>query len=110
MMISALQIGDELQARALAKMAWDHRLDEMGGAAWVDGVLQLYGDASPDNDRLITNLLTFGGYASKIDRFRDKLQTEIPQPSDLPGDLGRLAEDDTPATSNPMGMQFGTAG
>lgn len=78
MMVAALQIGDELQARALAKLAWDHRLDELGGSAWVDNVLQPYGDSSPENDRLITNLITFGGQPAKIDRFRDKLQTEIP--------------------------------
>ena len=108
MMQSALAIGDTLQARALAQVAYENRLDSMGGDTWVN-VLEMYGGSNPELDRQITNVLIFSGQPDKIDRFRDKLQTEIPQPSDLHGNLDRLASDDEPSGAHPIGMNFGTA-
>jgi hypothetical protein len=113
MMDSALRIGDLLQAKAIASYAFDHRNDEMGGQTYR-GVLDQYAGHSDGLTRIITNLAVFDGDVgnsgpAKLQRMADKLLTEVPQPHDLPGDLGSLAADDEPATGM-MGMPFGQAG
>jgi hypothetical protein len=108
-MVSALAIGDVLLARAIAQVAYENRLNEMDGEAWVN-VLEAYGGSNTELDRQITNVLIFSGQPDKIDRFRDKLQTEIPQPSDLRGDINRLAQDDAPSDARSMGMPWDAAG
>jgi hypothetical protein len=108
-MVSALAIGDVLLARAIAQVAYDNRLNELDGEAWVN-VLEAYGGSHTELDRQITNVLVFSGLPSKIDRFRDKLSTEIPQPADIRGDLNRLAQDDVPSDARSMGMPWDASG
>jgi hypothetical protein len=112
-MTQALAIGDTLQARALAAVAWEHQQDEMGGRAWND-VLADYSDSSPNVERQMANLVIFSGTGNdKIARFQDKLYTEVPQPSDLPGNLDYLASDaetETAPTAWPVGSELASWG
>ena len=106
-MASALAIGDTLQARALAQLAYKNRNSELGGDAWI-GVMEMYGGSAPAADRVMTNVLAAGGTASKLDRFRDKVATEIQAPPDLQrGSLESIAaDDDGPAAVS--GAVFGS--
>ena len=85
-MAAALAIGDSLQARALAQLAYEHRLDELGADAWI-GVAEMYGGSAPAVDKLMAAVFDVGAEPSKLDKFRDKAATEIAIPSDLHGSL-----------------------
>jgi hypothetical protein len=107
---AALAVGDSLQARALAQLAWDSRNAQDGsGPAWYD-VLETYGSYTDATARHMTNLATFAGAPSKIEKFQDRMQTEIVAPSGLSGNLDRLAADDAPSDARSMGANFGTLG
>ena len=109
-MAEALRIGDDLAAKVLAAYAFDHRNDELGSGAFR-GILNAYADSSPENTRLITNVATFDinsgtSGKAKLQRLQDKLATEVPQPSDLPGNLDYLAADDAEPQAQASGMPW----
>jgi hypothetical protein len=113
-MTEALRIGDTLAARVLAAYAWDHRNDELGGD-YFRGTINAYADSSPEITRVITSVAALDGATgssgpARLQRLQDKLLTEIPTPSDLPGNLEYLAADDpSPANSGAQWGQMGTA-
>lgn len=112
LMTEALRVGDLLHAKAIAAHAFDHRNDALGGDAYR-GVLDAYAGHSDGLTRIMTNLAIFDSDVgssgpAKLQRLQDKFLTEIPQPSDLTGDLGSLAADDVLDTR--MGMPFNAAG
>ena len=105
-MVNALAIGDSTLARALAQIAYEHRNDSPGGDAWV-GVAELYGGSSPAVDKLMAAVFAAGAQPHKLDRFRDKVATEIQVPSDLQrGSLAAMAADDDGPAPAP-GAAFG---
>lgn len=92
LMAQAIMRGDELAQTALAEYAWNAHHDPVSGKSFIP-VLESYADAGY-GDAL--NALASLSEPSKIDRFTDKVATEISQPSDLPGNLDYLARDDEP--------------
>ena len=105
-MVNALAIDDKYMARALAQIAFDHRMDELGGEAWI-GVAELYGGSAPAVDKLMSAVFAAGAVPAKLDRFRDKVATEVQVPSDLQrGSLAAIASDDD-GTAQAPGASFG---
>jgi hypothetical protein len=92
----AVARGDELAQTALAEYAWSQRDNPLDGHAWVDGILQPYGESRPEYDSAIVTMLS-AERPDRMDQLRDKVMTEIAQPSDLHGDLRTLAADDAEA-------------
>jgi hypothetical protein len=101
-MYSALAIGDSLQARALAQIAYGHRHDSVGADYWM-AVASAWGGSAPAVDRLLTAVYDAGAEPSKLDRFRDKAAAEIAVPSDLSGSLEALAADEDAASGSSTG-------
>jgi len=111
-MVQALRIGDLLQAKVLAAYSFDRRNDEFGGDHFRD-TLDMYAGHSDGLTRQMTNLAIFDADSgnsgpAKLQRLTDKLITEVPQPSDLPGSLEFMAADDQPEPGN-SGANFGVA-
>jgi hypothetical protein len=90
--------GDELAKTALAEYAWTRKDNPLDGKAWVDAVLQPYGDSNSSYDKAIMTLIGIGN-PDRMTQFRDKTATEITQPSDLRGDLRALAAEEGTAES-----------
>ena len=105
-MSEALAVGDKLMARALAQIAFQSRGATLGADTWM-AVLEMYGASAPAADQHMRAVLAAGDGGSKIDRFRDKLQTEVSVPTDLQrGSLEAIAaDDDGPAAVS--GANFG---
>ena len=105
-MQGALAIGDSLVARALTQIAFEHRNDELGADAWV-AVAEMYGGSAPAVDKVLSAVFDASAEPSKLDRFRDKVATEIAIPPDLQrGSLAAIASDDDGPASMP-GAAFG---
>jgi hypothetical protein len=105
---AALAIGDHLQARALAQLAFEHRNDELGADAWMV-VAEQYGASAPTADRLMAAVFDAGTEPSKMDKFRDKAATDILVPADLQrGNLAAIAaDDDGQPSGTAAGARFG---
>jgi hypothetical protein len=109
MMALAIARGDLVTQRGLAELAWNNRHNPDG--YWVN-VLNKWGDSDGANHEQIMALVNLEP-ASKVDKFQDKLYTQVVQPEDLPGSLETLAqepEEANPWISNgpsPMGARFG---
>jgi hypothetical protein len=108
-MALAIARGDLVTQRGLAELAWNNRHNPDG--YWVN-VLNKWGDSDGANHEQIMALVNLEP-ASKVDKFQDKLYTQVVQPEDLPGSLETLAqepEEANPWISNgpsPMGARFG---
>jgi hypothetical protein len=97
-METALRVNDLLQAKAIAAFAFEHRNDEMGADAYRS-VLDAYAGHSDGIRRQMTALAETDSDigqsgAARMVRLQDKLMTEIPTPSDLPGSLEWLASEE----------------
>jgi hypothetical protein len=102
--------GDDLALTALAELAWAQSGDEMAGKAWHP-ILDAY-TASSDVRGAAMDSLTALAFPDKPARMRERMALEVPQPSDLPGNIDWLASDaERDAGSRPMGMPWpqGTA-
>lgn len=96
MFAQAVARGDELAQTALAEYAWSQRDNPLDGHAWVDGILQPYGESRPEYDSAIVTMLG-AEHPDRMEQLREKVATEIAQPSDLRGDLQALAADEAEA-------------
>jgi hypothetical protein len=97
--------GDEVAMTALAELAWAHSGDEMGGNAWHP-ILDAYRTRSDEMESAMTSLVSMVN-PDRIDVMRERLELEVTQPSDLPGNLEWLASD---ADSTSSDLQDGQAG
>jgi hypothetical protein len=95
--------GDGLMCRALAEYAFSQRYTP--GGHFI-AVLQAYGDAFPANDAAVRGVLEFSEEPSKVEKFADKMATDILVPADMPPNLETLAASagDVPASSAPRAM------
>jgi hypothetical protein len=88
----AVTRGDELGMTALAELAWQHSGDEMGATAWHP-ILDAHRGQSDELGNAMTSLVALVN-PDKISRMREKLELEVVQPEDLPGNLEWLAGDE----------------
>jgi hypothetical protein len=97
---------DDLAMTALAELAWQHSGDEMGGPAWHP-ILDAF-RTEPRMEDAMVSLVELAN-PGRLDKLRDKMTTDIQQPSDLPGNLDWLAGDaEQDAGARVMGAPFGT--
>jgi hypothetical protein len=81
--------GDDAAMTALAELAWTHSGDELGGNAWHP-ILDNYRSRSGELEGAMSTLVSLVS-PSKLDTLRERMELEVSQPDDLPGNLQWLA-------------------
>jgi hypothetical protein len=100
--------GDDMAMTALAELAWANSGNELGGSAWHP-ILDAYRGRSDELESAMTTLVSIVS-PDKLGVMRERLEMEVTQPSDLPGNLDFLASDADSTSSDPQPAQNWQAG
>jgi hypothetical protein len=97
MLTAAIARGDTTAVIALTEYAWARRDDPLSGPSFDGLVAQAAGSSLDLDVKLVA--LRDAIEPDKVARFQDRINTQIPQPSDLRGSLEVLARGAAPRTS-----------